>query len=80
MKRILVFLGLKVAEIGGAFGVFALASYRVRILEPEMNYWLAGFIGTLFLIAVLGIILVTSVLGYALVLKNWKWAKRITDK
>ena len=33
MKRILVFLGLKVAEVGGAFGVFAVLSFAHSVIS-----------------------------------------------
>ncbi len=41
MKRILVFLGLKVAEIAGAFGVFALLSFAHQaIANTAIGAWL----------------------------------------
>ncbi len=80
MKRILVFLGLKVAEIGGVVGVFALSSYCWRIFVPEANYWAAGAAGILGVFVAFAVIALVVVFLYEFVTKNWQWSKRITDK
>lgn len=84
MKRILVFIGLKIAEVTGLFGIFAGLSYGHRFLstrliwlEPFAGFWVNGFVGSMLLVAVCGILLVTICGSIEIVRANWRWAKRI---
>ncbi|KKM67017.1 hypothetical protein LCGC14_1475330 [marine sediment metagenome] len=80
MKRILVFLGLKVAEIGGVFGIFIVSSYLFRLFNPEENYWAAGILGMLIGFIAISACIFTIVFSWEGIKKNWQWSKRITDK
>ena len=90
MKRIIIFIGLKTAEISalglfvfglayiGHFGWLDFGSGRWR-LDTWMGFWQAFAEGLLWLIIFTGSIGVFALL--VLVFKaNWKWSKKLTKK
>ena len=81
MKRILIFLGLKIVEIGGVlFAPFYLGKWNpldLRINNGTMfDLWFCG-IGHLL---VIGLLLGCSGLVIGILIANWKWSKNILDK
>ena len=77
MKRILIFIGFKIAEIGGVVGVFMISSYCWRIFVPEANYWAAGGAGIIVVFVAFAAIVVTTVFLQEFISKNWKWSGRL---
>ncbi len=82
MKRVIVFLLLKITEFGGAYGLLYLT---YRIFEP-LTYGKAptpfhSFAGMLFSLAILlasmGGISAVIVLLYLILKSNWNLAKRL---
>ena len=80
MKRVLVFLGLKVAEVGA----FIFIPYWIAKLGEKFglnypfadtlfDYWSIGF---LMIIVPVGVIMVLLLV----VLENWNWAGKITRR
>lgn len=84
MKRILVFIGLKVVEIGAIiFGPYFLGMlmyqwdwFMTTFGVAHGSYWGIGFLT----IILTSVVLLFSSLIIIFFIDNWEWAKRITDK
>lgn len=87
MKRILIFIGLKAAEIGGiivlCFGLRRLARFiycNIFDYSSSMDwsdYLMCGFIiplCALFLIAIIGAVI------FIVLSSNWEWADKISRR
>ena len=84
--KILIFIGLKLAEILGVCGIVGIL-YGIGCLitcvigfDPEMNHWailiLKGFISLSLLIGI--VFIVYSI--YEAIKANWAWAERLRKK
>ena len=83
MKRILVFIGLKVAEIGAIIFVpYWLGKYVCNSFEyPQASsYWVEG-VFMIFVVLAAILIVGVSVAGIvSLIYGNWEWAGKITRR
>ena len=83
MKKIMIFIGLKVVEIAAVgFGPYYLGMllmnwpWYCRIMELDTcPYWVSGIM--FISLAVLALILIG--LTCLLLIKNWEWTKKIND-
>ena len=87
MKQVLVFAGLKVAEITGVLIlwylgfrlVFLLNGDMVReIANPYLEFFAVGSIGVLFMALSMGVAWFLGLFLWQAIKANWKWAKRIS--
>ncbi len=87
MKRIIIFIGLKIGEVVGVVGVYYLLCLLFTIIEavvfPESEataFWLGG----LFLVAIVASILVwVSILFwgvYKIIEANWTLSKKLSKR
>ena len=83
MKRVFVFIGLKVVELSAiVFGPYFLGMliskwtwfYLVMEYKGE-PYWLMGFVSLIMLVGTLAIIVLIALFCVG----NWKWAKKISN-
>ena len=85
-KAIPIFVGLKVAEIGGlalgTVGVYfygALTYYLLRMVRPGIFLtWLTGLAALFATLATL--IIAYLLIGKCWLIPNWNWAKKIAEK
>ena len=81
MKRILVFLGLKVVEIGAVVFIPYWVGRFICGICPKFKtigapYWLEG----IFALAFFGAGVIAVVIAISIVLNNWEWAGKITRR
>jgi len=78
MKRILVFIGLKIAEISAiVFIPWGLGLWNPIGLPDDAPAWVMG-LGTILIGLVVPVLLLC--LCYVLISVNWEWAKKILDR
>jgi len=79
MKKILIFLGLKIIEIGGLFGIICLSSIITAKVERcfgftiTENFFERGLWGIVYTIGVFVIVFCVVLI----VLQNIEWAERL---
>jgi hypothetical protein len=82
MKKILIFIGLKLAEILGVCGIaatlYGLGMFTDSFLFPGFHIsilrtFFSGFIGLIAIVVIIGICLCI----YHAIKANWNWADRI---
>ena len=75
--RVLKFIGLKVAEIGGALMIAYWCGVVYRIYTPFRNesYAMTCFMGLLFLLCIILSLMLLGSLGWFIIKLNWKWSK-----
>ena len=76
MKRIVYFMGLKIAEIGGGFIVYYLLCLLFQKMFNWGFFWAGGYFLICFVILSAGILF----LGDLFVQWNWGIAKNLADK
>ncbi len=82
MKRISIFIGLKVAEISAIVFIpyylgMLLSKWEWFCVKFTLqSYWITGFMGIWALVASLGAVLLIVLL----VIGNWNWAKKIAGR
>ncbi len=84
MKRVFIFIGLKILEIGGVLVALLIGSkIWFLIVEPGGNryvdYFLGGTMGLIVLFLCVLVPVLTCLGLYLLIKHNWQLAKRITD-
>ncbi len=87
MKRIIIFMGLKIGEVVGAVGVYCLLCLLFSIIEPKVfpeGETIAFWLGGLFLVAITASVLVWSsliVFGiYTTIKANWRLSKKLSKR
>lgn len=87
MKKVFIFIGLKIAEIVGVFVLLFATSefvFFAGILVREENFYInlfaGGIVGFLVLFMFVAIPGIIGLGFYLLVKKNWEWAKRISGQ
>ncbi len=87
MKRIMIFIGLKIIEIVGAVGVYYLLCLLFTIIEPMTfpeNEATAFWLGGVLLVAIVASVLVwVSILVfgvYTIIKANWRLSKKLSKE
>lgn len=81
-KRICIFTGLKIAEIGSIGSIYYLLcklTYSTKFFGGA-PFWLCGFLAILLIIFICLITVLFYVHLEDWVKKNWEWAKKISSK
>ena len=79
MKRVLIFIGLKVAELAAIVGILGAAFTAIMWTQshPQLRHWIE--IGWA-VIAVISVGVFSVGLVWIGVVANWHWATRLSDR
>ena len=82
MKRIFIFIGLKVIEVSSVVAAYAVLCSLWDIVEYECkeSFWVGGILMLMVCAAVCLSLFMLIILVAAVVEKNWKWAGKISER
>ena len=79
MKTTLIFIGLKIVEISTFLAVFHGATFLGEYLTyPSTHYIMKGFMGILFPLAAITVIVIICFAIWELIQANIRWAKKLS--
>jgi len=84
MKRIFIFVGMKVVEIGALLLVLWPLSVLGNLIQPEYVWWMKWLPGlcVFVILPLVCLVLLGAICGgiWEIIKKNWEWAGKIRDK
>ena len=86
MKKVSIFVGLKIVEIGGIIGIYYILCLGFELISKLSDtgdyipFWAGGFMLLHLLIVATLLCIVLFFGGRALIRKNWEWADKINNK
>jgi len=80
MKTVLIFIGLKVLEIGGAIALYCFSSWYWSKIYDFESFWLNGWYGLVAPFILCGLLCVIFFAIRGFFVKNIEWAKKLSRK
>ena len=86
MERILIFVGLKIAEILGICGIvgilYGIGYFNVRVMGwfDDMELWFELVLVGVLVLAILFLIFMLGTGIYCAIMANWEWASKLSKK
>ena len=89
MKRIIYFIGLKIAEIVGVFTIYWLLciiysktfmSFMFIVLVNTPPFWACAPLGLMMTFILLSVVFFIFYCAFSIIKKNWEWSKKLSQK
>jgi FtsH-binding integral membrane protein len=80
MKRIIIFILLKIAELGGCFLVGWLCVCVGKMATPQEDFMLRFLTGMMILLGIVMLAMMVYVIFKPIIKANWKWADKLSRR